>query len=492
MGGSRVSWKDGNQVDSGFWGSATWADHGDHIHLAPGGGHLAGAIPSLKLPRFFGKHPHYRGAAGGLNVVAQAGEDYGNRLLRQLAFDGATSGGMRQQQVAALWRRVNPGTGDPHLMSAIAMAESGGVPSAHGPPDGRGLYQIEWPIWSGQLGKFGNPYNASANTRMAREVFQQQGLSAWVVYNTGAYRQYMQRGGLMKLATGGTAAPDGRRDRRDRRGNGGSKWRRNSEPWKWEKKTAPKLKRLHRQAARTSERIDINTRKAALPSSPAGAETSPGERLNLIRNNKKLLMNYLREEKILKNSLGRFRRELRKKKGKKAPTDKERDWIKARRKGVHRRLDELHGLTGEGGLIFDTREAIATLRGEAREAAEAAALEYVTFNQQRYEVLATFGSNLRNARGLLSSPPPTPIGHDRPRPRPRPRPGGGGGGGHNIGSGGWTSGNWTQGGGGAGPRGPGGTAGHGKVQVVNNYFKTTPTDPHTWARNVEFELRAMV
>ena len=34
MGGPPVSWDTGQHVDPGFWGSSTWADHGDHLHLA--------------------------------------------------------------------------------------------------------------------------------------------------------------------------------------------------------------------------------------------------------------------------------------------------------------------------------------------------------------------------------------------------------------------------------------------------------------------------
>ena len=87
------------------------------------------------------------------------------------------------------------GMPNPRLMAAIAMAESSGNPSAHGPPDGRGLWQIEWPVWGSTLGHLGNPYNPLANAKMAKEVLKQQGLGAWVVYNTGAYQQFMPHAG---------------------------------------------------------------------------------------------------------------------------------------------------------------------------------------------------------------------------------------------------------------------------------------------------------
>lgn len=197
----------------GSHGSINLPPHGPghHAHITlltaaelaagkrPGGGAAIGRIARLRLA----------GPAGPLRDLGQGSLDAArqgaNRLIgRRAAFMGAHGPGagragkiLSQPQIASLWRTVNPGVGDPHLMSAIAMAESSGNVAAHGPPDGRGLYQIEWPIWGGALGKFGNPYVAAANTRMAREVLQRQGLGAWVVYNTGAYQQFMRRGGVV-------------------------------------------------------------------------------------------------------------------------------------------------------------------------------------------------------------------------------------------------------------------------------------------------------
>jgi hypothetical protein len=181
------------------------ADHYDHVHLAALGplGRLAAAIKRIII----------RGG-GAVGQVAQRGLDIArgaaNRTLRRVeSVPFGTSGrdrpGAKQGHIANVWRQINPNDGDPRLMSAIAMAESSGVETAHGPPDGRGWYQIEWPIWGKALSKYGNPFVGRDNTRMARDVLQQQGLGAWVVYNTGAFRRYLGRGGrrLRQFFNGG-------------------------------------------------------------------------------------------------------------------------------------------------------------------------------------------------------------------------------------------------------------------------------------------------
>lgn len=79
------------------------------------------------------------------------------------------------------------------VMAAIAMAESSGNPNAtdndsNGTTD-RGLWQIN-STW-GDLSSYNPLFNAEA----AVEVLSQQGLSAWVTYNNGNYKQFLQGGG---------------------------------------------------------------------------------------------------------------------------------------------------------------------------------------------------------------------------------------------------------------------------------------------------------
>lgn len=161
---------------------------------------------------------------GGLGTVTQIGQGAldtaraaASARLQELAgavgFEGQAGhgpaqarGAMGKGDLMALWRRAGGDPSKARLMAAIALAESSGNPSANGPPDGRGLWQIEWPIWRKALGHLGDPYDPLSNARMAREILDRQGLGAWVVYNTGAYRQYMAKGGLVgePMAKGGT------------------------------------------------------------------------------------------------------------------------------------------------------------------------------------------------------------------------------------------------------------------------------------------------
>jgi hypothetical protein len=127
-------------------------------------------------------NPAYRTRARGL--LAQAAG----------AIGFAKGGVMSQSAIEGLARSVY--MSNPHLMSAIAMAESGGDPNIVGPPDGRGLWQIEWPVWGRTMASKGltNAFNPLQNALMARHVLGAQGLGAWVAYTNGSYRNFMDGG----------------------------------------------------------------------------------------------------------------------------------------------------------------------------------------------------------------------------------------------------------------------------------------------------------
>jgi Transglycosylase SLT domain len=85
-------------------------------------------------------------------------------------------------QLEALWAATNPGNGDPHLMAAIALAESSGNPSSLNSIGACGLWQIH-PYEAGCL-------SPTTNARMAGGKLKSQGLTAWETYTNGAYKQY--------------------------------------------------------------------------------------------------------------------------------------------------------------------------------------------------------------------------------------------------------------------------------------------------------------
>ncbi len=89
------------------------------------------------------------------------------------------------------------------IMAAIALAESGGRSNAHNPnrstgDNSYGLWQINMidELGNQRRRQFGlkrdeDLWDPATNVRAAKRVFESQGLGAWTVYRTGAYRQYL-------------------------------------------------------------------------------------------------------------------------------------------------------------------------------------------------------------------------------------------------------------------------------------------------------------
>jgi hypothetical protein len=91
-----------------------------------------------------------------------------------------------------LWVAAGGPAGLAHLMAAIAMAESGGNPAARNASGASGLWQILG------LPFPGNPFDPLTNARMAVAKWRTQGLGAWVTFTSGAYRQFMAGGGIIR------------------------------------------------------------------------------------------------------------------------------------------------------------------------------------------------------------------------------------------------------------------------------------------------------
>lgn len=100
MGGPPVSWDTGAQVDPSFWGGATWADHGDHIHLATEGGaqisgkggFATGAAEQLSKLVFNGPPGQLTGVGQGVGTtLVDAANDY---LQKHAPIQGPEGMGM--------------------------------------------------------------------------------------------------------------------------------------------------------------------------------------------------------------------------------------------------------------------------------------------------------------------------------------------------------------------------------------------------------------
>jgi hypothetical protein len=94
---------------------------------------------------------------------------------------------------------------DLNIAVAVALAESGGNPSAHNPKppdDSYGLWQINMLGSMGparrkqyKLSKNEDLYDPATNARVAYGIFKGSGWSAWTTYTRGTYKKYMTDAG---------------------------------------------------------------------------------------------------------------------------------------------------------------------------------------------------------------------------------------------------------------------------------------------------------
>lgn len=107
-------------------------------------------------------------------------------------------------QLEQLWTKAGGPAKVAATMAAVALAESGGNPSAqHRNTDGsvdRGLWQIN----SSHGYPAAKSFNPTDNAHQAVAVYRSQGLGAWSTYSSGAYRQFMPT-----TATGSGSRPSG-------------------------------------------------------------------------------------------------------------------------------------------------------------------------------------------------------------------------------------------------------------------------------------------
>jgi hypothetical protein len=110
-------------------------------------------------------------------------------------------------QLEQLWIQAGGPKAMAPLMAAIALAESGGNPSANNYTDNGGT-QTSWGLWQISNGTHSEPVpnidNPLVNAQQAVAKYNGQGLSAWGTYDSGAYQQFYQ-GGVppSKLPQGG-------------------------------------------------------------------------------------------------------------------------------------------------------------------------------------------------------------------------------------------------------------------------------------------------
>src|SRR5205085_11630367 len=88
-----------------------------------------------------------------------------------------------KKELEELWIAVNGNYGNPHLMAAIALAESSGNSQEVNSIGACGLWQIH-PYQNGCL-------DPITNAKQARQKLKEQGLKAWTTYTEGQYKKFL-------------------------------------------------------------------------------------------------------------------------------------------------------------------------------------------------------------------------------------------------------------------------------------------------------------
>jgi hypothetical protein len=100
-------------------------------------------------------------------------------------------------QLEGLWIKNGGSKAMAPIMAAIALAESSGNPNAMNKTDNSGK-QTSWGLWQISNGTHAQPVNnildPDINAQQAVKKLSSQGLKAWGVYTSGAYKKYYKGG----------------------------------------------------------------------------------------------------------------------------------------------------------------------------------------------------------------------------------------------------------------------------------------------------------
>jgi hypothetical protein len=143
--------------------------------------------------------PETAPAAGGGNIEPTENEGGGSRL--------------NKSQIKTLAEGAGFSPSVSKLMAAIAMAESGGDPKIDTKKSGLdpsarneysiGLWQINYKAHKPMLDEMGISENQlrdpKTNAKVAKKIYDMQGLNAWGAYTNGSYRKHLQQGGPVSM-----------------------------------------------------------------------------------------------------------------------------------------------------------------------------------------------------------------------------------------------------------------------------------------------------
>jgi TP901 family phage tail tape measure protein len=380
------------------------------VDLAPGSTQLAKALVRAfgsknilelfwdPMGRYIDNYAWQSGAIGGHSDHVHLAFQKGGAVLDQLV--GGSRGWSLNDRttLAHIAGMKNPG-----LMGAISMVEAPnhlGGSKANGPPDGRGLWQIEWPVWASTMtGKgLSNAFDPWQNARMARVVQETQGLGAWVVYNNGAYgARGAVNAGLadkMRVAIAG-GRPGGSASKPPTFGIGPA-WTQAMGVGSGmnlsggvgaatqligglpSRRVLDRIKHLRRLTPILEEQIANAEIWASMPNSPAGEALSNTEKAEQIKLVTTLLGTLKTRRSLITHALGQIGPGHKKLTG-----------------SLSQELQGLQGLTGHGGSILQTIQKLALLGASSTFESEAETARITEMNDLLRQLLKE--SNLRYA-----------------------------------------------------------------------------------------------
>lgn len=233
FGGVRVSSGHRTVEENKRVGGAANSDHltGNALDLVPAGGWSARGTALLdRIAGWARRNPAIRWI-GWRGVPGHGPGDHLHLSFRPRGPQGLPAGDVVDKLVAggkirgkgdvvgrgaALAARAGRSVGlsgaDLVTMVAIAGAESGYNPkiNAAGPEDSRGLWQINvGPGANPDMLKLGDLYNPLVNAKAMKIIRARQGLGAWTVYRTGAYKNFIDQARRAVLASRGGSSGGG-------------------------------------------------------------------------------------------------------------------------------------------------------------------------------------------------------------------------------------------------------------------------------------------
>lgn len=216
----------GSVLYDGRFGTTAYPNHGrnEHLHVEFNlGAKGARALPEgtmagrprdarVSIPRI-----GTTGVGGILQRIAESALEatrQGARVAGQTvvdsgdAVDAAPTGGGRLGKAAikGLWRRAGGSPNMANLMSAIALAESGGRPRVVNSIGATGLWQVMQSVWGKVFPNldFRKPLD---NAKAAVSILKRQGLGAWEAYTKGMHTKYLASGGFGVPGARGQGVP---------------------------------------------------------------------------------------------------------------------------------------------------------------------------------------------------------------------------------------------------------------------------------------------